>query len=123
MTPYARTVRLLLGALTLLASSGCSLQSRAVTAASEAWSCPEDRIQVVSADAPSGAAPQPPADIAADPARLAIWQKNRPDPSDVREFSASGCGRTGTIECRYTFDVANQNLHWICAFMMRKEPR
>jgi hypothetical protein len=98
-----------------LASSGCSLQSRAVTAASAAWSCPEDRIQVVSTDSPNGAEPQPPADVAADPARLAIWQRNRPDQSDVREFSASGCGRTGTIECRYTFDVANQNLHWTCA--------
>jgi hypothetical protein len=109
-----RTVRLLLGVLTPLASSGCSLQSRAVTAASAAWSCPEDRIEVVSMGGPNGAEPQPPADVAADPARLDVWKRNRPDPSDVREFSASGCGRTGTIECRYTFDVANQNLHWVC---------
>jgi hypothetical protein len=80
MTPYARTVRLLLGALTLLASSGCSLQSRAVTAASEAWSCPEDGIQVVSADAdaPNGAAPQPPADIAAGCTGSALRPLQRP---------------------------------------------
>jgi hypothetical protein len=110
-----KTMHLLIGALTLLACSGCSLQSRAVTAASTAWSCPEDRIQVAPVDIPLGAVQQPPPEIAADPARLAIWRKGRPDPSDLREFSASGCGKTGAIECRYAYDYVNQGLHWVCA--------
>jgi hypothetical protein len=115
MTEPPKTIPLLIGALTLLASSGCSLQSRAVTAASAAWSCPEDRIQVAPADIPLGAVQQPPPDIASDPARLAIWRRGRPHPSDVRDFSVSGCGKTGTIECRYAYDVAQQGLLWTCA--------
>jgi hypothetical protein len=103
-----------LGALVLFVFSGCSLQSRAVTAASTAWSCPEARVQVAPAPIPNSE-PQPAADVAADPARLAIWQQSHPDPSDIREFSASGCGKTGMIECRYAYDVVNQNLHWTCA--------
>jgi len=42
------------------------VQQLAKSAASTAWSCPEDRISIESNPTP---APQPPADVAADPAR------------------------------------------------------
>jgi hypothetical protein len=53
-------------------SQGCvSVQDLAVSEASATWSCPKQQIQIGPSRAPDP--PQPPADVAADPARLSIW--------------------------------------------------
>jgi hypothetical protein len=76
------------------------VQQVAKSAASNAWSCPEDRISVETNPVP--AAPQPPADVAADPARLAIWQRQHAAPPSVRTFSASGCGQKAQVSCTWS---------------------
>ncbi len=56
---------------------------------SKVFSCPEDRIHVAPSDQP---AESPPPEVAADPARLAIWRQNHPhDASEV--FDLTGCDR------------------------------
>jgi hypothetical protein len=67
---------------------------------SEAFSCPDNRIVVT----PSGAlANNPPPEVAADPERLAIWQKNHAsDPSRV--FDVTGCNRHVRLSCRVFAD-------------------
>jgi hypothetical protein len=83
------------GAIALSGASGCyDLHGKAVTAASNAWSCPEGRTSAVALGAPSEAPPA--ADVAADPARLAIWQKN---PGFVRKLSGAS-GRWGILTRR-----------------------
>ncbi len=79
-----------------------SVQDLAVSAASSTWSCPEERIQVGSSRPPDP--PQPPADIAADPARLAIWKGQLASPVTHRTLTASGCGEEGDVSCTYTID-------------------
>jgi hypothetical protein len=90
---------------------GCSPRTRATTAASIAWSCPEDRI--VLERAPAASAADPPPDIAADPARLAIWKRSASDPSETMNFSASGCGQKGTVSCFYDA-TPGQTSSWRC---------
>ncbi len=82
-----------------------SAEDFAVESASDAWSCPKERISIETLQVPTPQ-PQPPPDVAADPARLAIWQKNDGAPSPTRAFSASGCGRKGTVTCTIRFDTS-----------------
>ena len=93
---------LLVGCATVLAAGGCAgftARGHAVASASKTWSCPTDQISVVSESRQIET--PPPADIAADPARLAIWQKNRPDSAHHRNVVLSGCGKTGVFQCNY----------------------
>jgi hypothetical protein len=94
-------------ALVLLGSVGCSVQSTARSAASSSWSCPEDRIQITPVADPSSS---PPPDIAADPARLALWQKSQASQVEHRDFAASGCGRTGNVIC----EPSTESSTWTC---------
>jgi len=118
--PLAPRPRLaLLAALTVASLVGCkSLEEQARDDFSEAVSCPTSKIKVRELEGVTAfdvrekhnptPKPKPPAEIAADPERLAIWEakeeKNRRasqrEPgfgSDV--FEVKGCGETITYEC------------------------
>ncbi len=117
------TLGVALGAVAML-GSGCANHhgsGKAVESASTAWSCPKDRIAVVSEAAPTQAAP--PADVAADPAadpaRLAIGKKHLPDPDSHRVFVLSGCGNTGSFQCSledyYWGSGPHTSSEWFCS--------
>lgn len=83
-------------------------------AASQAFSCPEQRLTVV--DAPAAAPAGPPEDVARDPQRLALWSKSQPAQRD-RHFVVSGCGRNAQIVCRWTefMSGTSPTAGWGCA--------
>lgn len=66
----------------------------------------------------------PPPEIAADPARYAIWRQQRDEAEygmtsvdEERTFSAAGCGHSGIIRCAYGISVdpsGNRYLGWNC---------
>jgi hypothetical protein len=96
----------LFGAFALLAASAsaCAALERhnlelergeVVGAASTPWSCPENRITVTKLVSPPP--PAPPPDVAADPQRLAIWQKIVW--WDWDDYAVSGCGKSGLVRC------------------------
>lgn len=89
----------------IASSPACtSAQETAVSAASDAWSCPRARIQVGTNRALAAPEP-PPADVAADPARLAIWQQHHAGPTVQRTFSTSGCGKQEDVLCVYSLQT------------------
>lgn len=87
---------------------------------SEKYSCPSDAI--VSKDRPDVHAAQfetpatPPADVAADPARLAVWQKNQPQPWDVDFFELTGCGHHVLWGCRLPSSRSSAGVHAFCPY-------
>ncbi len=93
------------GALALFAIVGCGSvqmgdQARDVFVKSE--SCPASSLRVVQRpDIPVGGPREtPPTDVAQDPARLAIWQKNHtPDQHARAAYEVSGCGHDVVYEC------------------------
>jgi hypothetical protein len=92
------------------------VQSVAVSSASTAWSCPENRISVEAIPAPT---PKPPADVLADPARLAIWQGQLAASPSTLTFAASGCGKKAEVSCTYSIAPGDgvtygDNLSWSC---------
>ena len=106
-----------LGTALALGGSGCAQADPlpvAVSAASVAGSCPKDRLNAVPT---TGAAKAPPPDIAADPARLAIWQRtqadNQPNPETDRSFHISGCGGEWRTHCVYQY-LPDKGNHWAC---------
>jgi serine/threonine protein kinase len=89
---------------------------------SKRYVCPLDRVQstprpdinVVGFEYPKQS---PPRDIAADPARVAVWQANQPKPRDTGDeiFEVQGCGQhllwachrgKSSISCSYERDLA-----------------
>jgi hypothetical protein len=110
----------LLGAVALLGASGCELNPRMspLGTASEAWSCPKDRlsqVQVV-APAPPEAVPE---DVARDPARLALWRSNHPAKAyPDRQYVVTGCGSVAVVRCDYSDHYSDGNGHsvdgWMC---------
>jgi hypothetical protein len=102
----------LVGVLALASLVGCAfLTSRgaATAAASKTWSCPGDRLTIVSERTQAVEAPPP--QISSDPERLAIWKANQPNPTTRRELVVQGCGLTGTFLCREKYDGAYS---WHC---------
>jgi hypothetical protein len=93
------------------------LQESAVSAASTAWSCPANRVSVEANPAPT---PTPPPDVAADPERLAIWQRQLAAPPSALTFSASGCGQTAQVSCLYSIEngvssgLPTSDVRWSC---------
>jgi hypothetical protein len=96
--------------LVVLASAGCSLSGAAVRRFARDESCPEDRVVVRRrADMrPSSAIPrtQPPADVAADPERLRVWESTRQDERDLADlgeiYEVEGCGVGRLYTCHRT---------------------
>jgi TPR repeat protein len=63
-------------------------------------SCPAERVDVREA---ARTAPEPPADIRADPERLALWSRKEGDEdARFRSYDVKGCGRSEVYRCRQT---------------------
>jgi hypothetical protein len=99
-------------------SKGCvSVQDLALSEASTTWSCPKQQIEIGMSRALDP--PQPPADVAADPARLTIWRGQHAGPVTHRTVSASGCGQKAEVTCDYGVvpgvpGVTNSTGVWAC---------
>ncbi len=99
-----------------LGLGGCSgnlgvARDRTLTNFSAAFQCPTDRV-TVQAPLPSVSRPPPP-DVAADPARLAIWNQETSDNRANTVFSrALGCGHAVDYTCGWqsdeTYDCVGQ---------------
>ncbi len=76
----ARSLRIVLMSGFLVGGAGCGAQSVVASRFSQQYSCPRSRVTVT--QRPS----QPPPDIAADPERLKLYQKEQ-----VPVFQATGC--------------------------------
>jgi hypothetical protein len=63
--------------------------------AAEAF-CPTERVEIETKYVDKGPW-QPPADVAADPARLAMW--GRTSHTMEKRYVASGCGQLRTYQC------------------------
>ena len=119
-TPLAARTRIaFLAALFVASLPGCkSREEQARDEFSEAVSCPASKVEVRELEGVTAydvrqkhnptPRPKPPAEVAADPERLAIWEEreekqrraSQREPgfgSDV--FEATGCGETITYEC------------------------
>jgi len=117
--PTSRSRHVLLAPLLAASLGGCkSQEEQARDEFSEEFSCPASRIEVRELEGVTPydvrqkynptAKPQPPAEIAADPERLAIWEEKEEEKrrASQREpgfgsnvFEATGCGETITYEC------------------------
>jgi len=110
--PFRTLAPILLAAL---AAGGCkSLEKGAREEFSRRYSCPEDRVEVRRrADVKaydlvfSRLAPaRPPDDVAADPARLAVWEKDEREKRETWNsswavFEARGCGHESLQSCSH----------------------
>jgi hypothetical protein len=74
-------------------------------------SCPPDQVVAVSRPdlhRPLPPYPTPPADVAADPSRLAFWRsqvdERRKILADSGLWEATGCGRREVLSCSYSRD-------------------
>ena len=101
-----------LAAALLAIGSGCGVRASEVREVfAEDNNCPEDRVEVkkrsdLSAWSVStgGLVKKPPPDVAADPERLAMWQKKRKQLQKNSErnswvFEARGCGQEAILVC------------------------
>ncbi len=94
-----------------LAMLGCtSLEQGAQEEFTTKFSCPKDRVKVVprsdlkAFDITFGTRAPPPADVASDPARLAIWQKKQDDTeaswnAGTPVFEVTGCDKDVIFTC------------------------
>ena len=87
---------------------------------SQQYSCPTDSI--TSKERPDVQASQfetaatPPAEIAGDPARLAVWKSNQPQPWSVDFFELSGCGHHVLWGCRLPSRQSSNGVHAFCPY-------
>ncbi len=99
----------LLSLLSLVAVGGCtSLEKGAQEEFTSSFSCPKERVTVTPRPdlkaAVFGSRPAPPADVAADPARLAVWQKKEDDlqstwNNSTTVFEVAGCDKDVIYKC------------------------
>ena len=105
------------GAFLVVAISGCNYSEIAKADFSDARSCPADRITMTKiewGDRLPPPATTPPSDVAADPARLAMWNQTHGQTDDAardermsgirdsmadHSFRADGCGATAYYSC------------------------
>ncbi len=108
-------------AATLMLAGCASLADGARDHFVKALSCPADRVTVKARPdlgygdlLPAPPAAAPPAEVAADPERLALWKEqqarakaDRRANADARYdvFEVSGCGRTARLGCRHPEDA------------------
>lgn len=112
-------------ALLLLVTQGCtSVEDGAKDEFSEAFTCPRDRVEVRKRDdvkatdvEGSAAASTPPAEIAADPGRLQMWQNEQREKDDRENdlhhvVEARGCGHRVLYTCGHT--TGKSSAPWLC---------
>jgi hypothetical protein len=97
--------------VTLLVASGCeSMGDGAKKEFSRSYSCPEsstesrERKDLTPYDVRHWDPTKPPPDVAADPTRLAVWEKNEQETrqsvnSHYTVMEVRGCSRTALYEC------------------------
>jgi hypothetical protein len=56
-----------------------------------------------------------PPEVAADPARLAVWKSNQPKPWSV-EFFELGCGHRVLCGCRLPSKSSSAGVHALCPY-------
>lgn len=88
---------------------------------SEQFSCPLDKITLtkrpdVDATEFEGPAREPPAEIAADPARLAVWKSKQPKGWSVDFFELTGCGHHVLWGCRLPSSRSSAGVHAFCPY-------
>jgi hypothetical protein len=109
-TKVLNYVPITLFALTLFGCTFSSYEKSAVRSAfGDSASCPDDRIVVSEIPRPAGAKPlpvppPPPSDVAADPERLAVYQKAHGVDTyrynkDLPFFEVEGCGQRHVYQC------------------------
>ncbi len=94
---------------TALGATGCSKVGTARSDFAHEFSCPEDRVTVHERTGPPPPipTPAPPADVAADPQRLAMWKADTDkriaaamkEASAQDVYVAEGCGHTASYTC------------------------
>ena len=112
-----------IAALACVACTQPGLAGLAARSFSESASCPADRVAVAAATfAMSELEPAlggaPPADVASDPARLALWNKSQEKASSNYEepaaFLVSGCGQSTRYICYRAFADVDDAHHPFC---------
>jgi hypothetical protein len=116
----------------LVTAPGCtSVEDGAKDEFSETYTCPPERVEVrkrsdLKATDVEGhsAAGQPPAEIAADPGRLQMWQKEQREKDDNENsyhtvVEARGCDHQVLYTCGHT--TGKSSKPWLC--MERKYPQ
>jgi len=113
--------------IALVALAGCqSLSDGAKETFSQENTCPADRVEVrerpeLKASSFTTGTSQPPADIAADPERLKMWQKEqrerleRNDNNGHKYAQARGCGKTVLYDCRGPTNQDRPQRPWFCS--------
>jgi hypothetical protein len=87
---------------------------------SQQYSCPLDSI--TSKARPDVQATQfetaatPPPEVAGDPARLAVWKSNQPQPWSVEFFELTGCGHHVLWGCRLPSSKSSAGVHAFCPY-------
>jgi hypothetical protein len=91
---------------------------------SQKYSCPEDSVEarvredVTPTQLHNKKKDVPPAEVAADPKRLALWQKQQSD-REARDdndhvVEARGCRHQEIYSCGYASQHANTSSPWLC---------
>jgi hypothetical protein len=88
------------------------------------FTCPDDRVEarvredVTATQLAGRKEPAPPAVVAADPARLALWRKEQSEREerDNRDHvvEVRGCGHEQTYKCGYATQHASTSSPWMC---------
>ena len=100
--------------------TGGTLRGETRAEFSQKFSCPVDKITL--AKRPDVAVAQfehartPPADIAADPARLAVWKSNQPKGWPVDFFELTGCGHHVLWGCQLPSSRSSVGVHAFCPY-------
>ncbi|HEY8073536.1 MAG TPA: hypothetical protein VIF62_05490 [Labilithrix sp.] len=87
---------------------------------SQQYSCPldsitsKDRSDVQATEFAKPATPPP--EIAGDPARVAVWRSNQPQPWSVDFFELTGCGHHVLWGCRLPGNKSSPGVHAFCPY-------
>jgi len=97
--------------VSLLLASCATYEGTARSAFVHDASCPADRVTVARAQLPA-----PPADVAADPARLALWKDDAEKRAEHR-IVVTGCGQERRYDCdRQSASDGTSTATWVeCA--------
>lgn len=104
----------------MIYKSFTALPSRTIDEFSEKFSCPNDSITSKKRPdvdvAQFEKAATPPPEVAADPARLAVWKSHQPGAWDVDFFELEGCGHHVLWGCRLPSSKSSAGVHVFCPY-------